>query len=243
MIKALRHFLVSQKMLLLISAILFLTESTLSRPLYIDVLGLGELLGSVLALGMAVLFALLPKVAAKLFAKDNYRLGLIAIFCGLGLLAFIYIGQSEVAWQLANDPLANLLEVKTDTESESSLHVVATGLIALLYACSVFLSYLYYRDEADFHKTDLALSMSKIGRAIRYKLTPLFGRFIRAEAKPKIIAEGRVNEYIKELENKESRLEQELALKKAARNYELAVLNNARNRIIHAIETAYRTNS
>lgn len=241
--KALTHFLVSQKMLFLISAILFVTESTLSRPLYINVLGLGELLGSVLALGMAVLFAFLPKVAAKLFAQKNYGLGLVAICCGLGLLSFIYIGQAEVARQLANDPLPAILEVETDTETKSNLHVVATSLIALLYMCSVFLGYLFYRDESEFHDTKFGLSMSKLGRAFQYKLLPLFGRFQRAEAKPKIIAEGRVNEHIKELENKESELQHELDLKKAARNFELAVLTNARNRISHAIETAYSTDS
>ena len=204
------------------------------------VLDMGSLLGDILALGMATLFFQLPKVAAKLFAKGQKPLGLVAVACGIGLLTFIYVGQSEVAWQKANDPLSIIMAEGKQIENHSNIHIVATSLIGLLYGCALLLSYLYYSDKKNNRPLDSELAMSSLGRELQERLLPLRGLFQRASAKPKNMAEARVSEYIQTLEEKERILQDTLIQQENARDYELAALENARKRIKLAIRTAYK---
>lgn len=238
LMKVLKSYVVSRHTLLLISLILFVSDFFLSKPLYAMVLDMGDHLGAILALGMAALFAVLPKTTAKLLAKKDYGLAFAGIVCGVGLLSFIYVGQSEVASQKADDPLNLVLEDSIETGSHA--HIVATGLVALLYNCALFISFLYYRDNEAFRPTFLRLSMSELGRAFQYSLIPLRGRYKRASARPANIAEGRVNDFARELGQKERELQSRLYEQESNRNYEQAVLDNARKRIRAAIEAAYK---
>jgi len=236
--RILKNYVVSWQTLLLISLILFVSDFFLSKPLYVMVLDMGEPLGDVLALGMAALFAVLPKITSKLLAKKDYGLSFMGIVCGIGLLSFIYVGQSEVVRKKTDDPL-NLV-LADSVEIGSHAHIVATSLVALLYTCALFISFLYYRDNEAFRPTFLRLSMSKLGRAFQYALTPLRGRYKRAAARPENIAEGHVNDFARELGKKERELQSRLYEQESNRNYELAVLDNARKRIKTTIEAAYK---
>ena len=236
--RALRNTVVSAPVLFLIGIILFCTDFFLSQPLYALLID-NPVLGKVLALGMATLFSVLPKVTGKLLVQRRSWLIGIAFTLALGLLAFIYIGQSEVALQKANDPLEMLLNPDSTTETGTQKHVIATGLIGLLYGFSVFLSYLYYADAKAFEGTDKSLTMSRLWRALQYRLLLLKGRFDRAFGKPKIIAEGRVNDHLISLEREEREQQNKLARMEHEYRYELDMLKNARARIRLAIETAY----
>lgn len=237
----LKDYVVTRQTLMLITIALYVTDFSLSKPLYIMVLDMGDLLGHILALGMATLFCILPKVTAKLFAKKgkSRKLGFLAIICGLGLLSFIYIGQSEVVRQEANDPL-NMLVNNSADHGESKTHIVATGLIGLLYTCAVFLSYIYYSDETKFRPKAFSLSMSKLARVFKHELQILQGLFDRAKEKPGLTASGKVNEYIRTLEKRERELEDKLFRQENARDYELATFENAKARITAAIKVAYK---
>ena len=238
--KILKDYVVSWEVLTLIGIILFGSDFILSKPVYIILLDTGVVVGNLLAMGMATLFTVLPKVAAKLMAKKRFGLSIIAIICGLGLLSFIYVGQVEVARHNAANPLNTFMAADIDTEAESNIHIVATSLIALLYVIGTFLSYLFYSDQTKFGPMGFRLSMSKLGRVFQYRLLRLKGHYERALAKPKTIAEAKVYGQIQSLERRERELVSKLCKQESDRNYELAVLDNARKRIEAAIRTAYK---
>ncbi|MDW3210282.1 MAG: hypothetical protein R8N23_10470 [Reichenbachiella sp.] len=235
---ALKDFIVSWPVLFLVSVILFVTDYTLSKPLYTLVLDM-PVLGNILALGMATLFSVLPKVTGKLLVKKRYDLIVIAFILGLGLLSFIYVGQAEVARQEAADPLTFYLDPDSAPRRESQKHIIATGLITLLYGFAVFLSYLYYSDAKNFQPLRSRLSMSELWRAFQYRVLLLKGRFERANAKPTITAEGRVTDHLNSLEKEARELEKKLARMEHDYKYELDMHKNARLRITQAIEIAY----
>lgn len=234
----LEDYVVSWPVLLLISIILFGSDFILSRPVYITLLDTGELVGNFLALGMATLFTVLPKVIAKLFAKESYPLGSFAILLGIGLLAFIFIGQKEVAEQI--DPIETFLASDTGVEIESNTHFVATALVTLLFTIGTFLSYLFYSDRAKDKPMIFKLAMSKLARLFQFNLLILRGFFKRAESKPRIGAESKVNDKLEEMEKEVRELQLSLDRKQADLKHDLDKHNNRKERIKAAIEAAYK---
>ncbi|MAE86214.1 MAG: hypothetical protein CMB80_26000 [Flammeovirgaceae bacterium] len=237
---ALKDYIVSWPVLLLVSVILFITDFILSKPLYTLVLDMPAF-GNVLALGMATLFSVLPKVTGKLLTMTQKRHDLIvfAFLLGLGLLSLIYVGQAEVARQETADPLTFYLDPDTAPRHESQQHIIATTLISLLYGFAVWLSVIYYADTRDFKSTGMGLLMSKLWRWFQYRLLLAKGRFERANAKPTITAEGRVTDHLNALEKEARELEKKLTRMEHDYKYELDMHKNARARIILAIEIAY----
>lgn len=234
-----KDFVVPQRTLVLISTILFVSDFFLSKPLYIMVLDVGELLGALLALGMATLFAVLPKVAAKLLVRQQYGLSAIAILCGLGLISFIYLGQMEVAHQKANDPLAGLLG--TEVQEASSFHLVATALVALLYVCATFLSFLYFADYKGFKPKQDRAYANWLSRLFQWQAHLLQGQYDRALLKPTLLAEQRVDAHIQTLEEKEAKLSSTLHKLKANYRFDQQSFENAQKRLEAAIWAAYHS--
>lgn len=241
--KIVKDHLISKPMIVLVGLILYMTDFTQGKPLYTMVLGLGDELGTVLALGMATLFAILPKKTGQLLTRQGHeKSALVAFTLGIGLLSFIYIGQAEVVRQEANDPLKMLLADPEilDSESESKRHLISTGLIALLYCFATFISYLYYSDIKRGKPLNNWMSISAVRRSIQFLIDPLQKRLARLTAQPAITAESRVKDYIQSLEARERELERNLVKQEGALNYELAVLENARASVEAAIQSAYK---
>ncbi|MER3329381.1 MAG: hypothetical protein RIF34_07380, partial [Candidatus Kapaibacterium sp.] len=126
---------------------------------------------------MATIFAVLPKVIAKLLTIKWYGLAVMAILLSAGLLVFIYVGQREVSIQKAADPLKMLVQGNEEIDTESQVHVIVTSLIGLLFSISTLLSYLYYMSNKDFKPMNFKLLMSKLWRVLQYKLLIVRGRF------------------------------------------------------------------
>ncbi len=245
LIKVLKDYNLSQWILFALSGIMLGTEFTVSSPAYTEMLGMGLILGYALAFGMAILFAALPKITAKLFVKKRIKLGMVGVLCAAGLLFIAYLGQKAVAIEQSNNVLDIYLAGTIGVESNSSSeigqeHLIATGLLALLFNCSLFLSYVFYKDEAEFKPTEQKLIFSRLRRTIDYLLIPLQGRCERAEANPLRIAEDKVSAKIADLEHEKLRLQRELDITLGRKNYELKALSNLRNRIIAVIEIAYK---
>lgn len=239
--RTIKDYIVSWQTLFLISVILFCVDWSLSRPLYTMVLDMPGL-GNILACGMATLMAILPKVTAKLLVGKRHGLALLAMLLGIGLMSFLFVGQKEVAAQNAQDPLAGVYmmdaEVAADA-SQSNTHIVATGLVALLYSIATFIGYLYYADEKRPKPTGYQLSMSKLGREFQYRLLLLKGRFQRAFAKPTQTAEARVIEVMQKLETDLKKYKRELIKLEGRRAYDFQGLANAKARVLAGIRTTF----
>ncbi len=236
----LRETIISWPVVVLISVILLGIEFSLSRPLYETLLDMGVLMGGILAFAMSILLMVLSKVTAKLLVKKDRLSSFFAGIISSGFLYFIFTAQKAVALERQNDPLNMLMTASNDSMAESNIHLVATGMVVLVYSCSVFLNFLYYRD----HKADknmlFQLAMSKLWRLFEYHLLLLRGKFQRTSAKPKIIAERKVYDFIRDKQVEEQGLVSKLSELKGKRDYELAELDNARKRIRTAIKAAYK---
>lgn len=241
----LRDYILSPWVLMVLTTITFGTEFFVSSPAYIVMLDMGVIPGNALALGMATLFVALPKISAQLFVREKIGLGVLGILCGVGLMFIAYMGQKAVAAKKANNVMDIILAGGASIEPSSSteighVHLTATGLLALLFTCSLFLSYVFYRDEAKFKPTKRRLIFSRLLRIFEQKHIPLLGRFERAEDNPLLVAQGRVNARIADLEEEELRLQRKLDITKGHKRYELEALGNLRARIGMAIQTAYK---
>ncbi|AXG72979.1 hypothetical protein DVK85_01510 [Flavobacterium arcticum] len=93
-VNLLKNFIISKKVLFLLTLALFVIDFSLSKPIYVNVLDMPEL-GVPIAAVFAFIISLLPKVTAKLLAKKQYILSVIAILFGIGLMAFIYVGNTN----------------------------------------------------------------------------------------------------------------------------------------------------
>jgi len=198
---------------------------------------------SLLAAGIATLFAILPKLTGLLFAKGRYWIGLLGVLSTLILLAILYFGQGEVLSQRANDPLDALMsggETVSDVGS-SKVHLLATGLLTVLYIFSLFISYLYFSAKRDFLPVAKDLRQNSILRALGAEITLAVGRITRLKSKPRLTAETIVHQNIHELEEKLHRQNIDLARQEVMKEVDMAFLNNAKARAILAIHIAYLT--
>ena len=240
----LKDYTINKQFLILLSLVLFGLDFALSRPLYVIVLDLA-VIGNLLAMAMAFVIALLPKITAKLLASKQYLLVCIALLFGAGLIFFIYVGQYEVALQAANDPLSAILDDGVSgSETKSNRHIIATGLIALLYCISIFMSYLFHRDDKRGNpKAGRTYRASLLSQALSGNLNVLQARLDRKEKLCTNMAEAKVHKEIDACN--ETIFEQKKKITKENTNYnnQLAVLKNIEDQIKGYIENVYHKKS
>lgn len=245
-LNVIKDYIVSWKTLLLLSVTLFFVDFNLSMPLYLYTLDMPDLATSIAAV-IAFVISLLPKVTAKLLAKKEYLLAMVAILFGIGLMGFIYIGQYQVTIDAMNnpDPLALLLDADhTVSEATSNRHIIATALTCLLYAIATFTSYLYYSEQyKENPKTSQQFKWADILRTLESQFAFVQSRFQRAFDKPTHIAEAVVRKQMEACQKIIDEKEKKLSNQEIIHKYRLDRLTNTEKQVKTVIELTYRKKS
>jgi hypothetical protein len=244
--KAIKDFILSKEFLILIALSTFGVDLSASQPFYEYIMD-DPKLGNILAFGMALTLALLPKITAKILAgnhKQKKLLSLIGIALGGLLITLIYFAQVTLMEVALTDPWMTAMGGEIPTKSTSNRHIIITALSAILYAIGVFIGYLYYSEYYNKNpKSGLHFQWTAVLRTLKAKLFISQALYERAAKKTNSLAEKPVLEKIAACEEIINEQNRKLAQENLFYKFQLEQIKNTEEQIQIAIEKAYKRKS
>lgn len=212
-------------------------EFAMNQTVYVDLLDMGLILGTGLALAMSIIISTLSVLTAKLLDKGRIGLAVFASLIAAGFFTIIFYAYKEVEKMDAGS--SNDFLTGSAASVESNNHVLVLALVVILYFVSVLVHYLLYKDETAQHTSIYNLFMSELRRLFQFRLLILEGIYNRLKGRPQIIAENKVRTYQNDLEVKSWKLHKELKKLRGQKAYELRALELAKRRVDATIDRLY----
>ncbi len=231
---------------LIIFIMLFAVDVNLIKPLYIHVFEMPAQLATCLSAGMAILYALIARVCAKLLARKQFLNAAIGFCIFLFLMVFSFVGQDIAASIMAEDPLMLIANEQPNEQVQSvqsKRHYITVGLTISLFSLAVFIGYVIALSVENVKGAKREITMSSIARWLQQKTTILQGKHDRASAKLTAIAEEKVNTRIEQLQSNLSEYQRIDDQLKGEMNYQLQQLDILYNQTVSMVNAVYNKKS